>query len=173
MSDQEEEHKLDVDFEVMEYPRDEFFPRMPNIVSHRGHQLRITAIIRDVPEGTTHIGLQADVLVYGAETISEHGHASSSVRLWGHAPERSFPVNEDTLFPHPIDILVTKSLDDDHLGEGPYGTFINITAANTPFVDEAPAEESVGTAEDGEAGSGSGSITVRNGHTFEVDFVSK
>jgi hypothetical protein len=174
MPDQDQEvHKLDVTFEVIEHPRDDNFPHSPNVVSHRGHQLRITAIILDVPEGTQRVKLQADVLVYGPETLSANGYTSSSVKLWGHAPEQAFPVNVDTPFPHPIDILVTKNNNDDHLGEGPYGTFINIAADNIGFEDDAHAAGAAGTADGGEAAPESGSIIIKTGHTFELDFVSE
>jgi hypothetical protein len=148
-----DKNKLDVDFEIIEEPEDELFPRLPNVVSHRGHSVKIIAIIRSLPEpqeGRT-ISLRARVLVLDKKTMGAKGHISRPAEIWGEAldePPVKITSEEFPNLPFSINIIVPKDdKPDDHLGEGPhYQALVNITTSTG-------GGDAVGGAEDGTAAS--------------------
>jgi hypothetical protein len=129
-----DEHKLDVDLEVIEEPEDDFFPspREPNVISHRQHTVKITAVIRDVPEDTQQLTLQAKILTLGKETLGQEGHTSSTVETWGTSDSVTVPYPSELCetLPCKISLIVERSLRDDHLGEGPYRGLVDISTSN-------------------------------------------
>lgn len=118
------EHELDVDFEVIEDPEDRIFPRLPNVISHRGHRVKIAAIVRDLPhpERPTEIRLRASVFVLNNAIMGEKGHVAHPFQLWGRAEEMTvpFPSEQHPRLPFEIEIFVPRNDEDDHLGEGPH-----------------------------------------------------
>ncbi len=151
-----EEHTLDVNLEVLEEPLDYYFPRQPNVVSHRGHQAKIIVTIHDVPdpEGTKTITLNATVLVFDKERAGNNGHVCSAARIWGTAEKVTvaFPWPG---WPRPYvkEIIVSRGNDDDHLGEGPYYQgLVNVTTSNEAFNAERTTEgDSAGNDEEAAA----------------------
>jgi hypothetical protein len=128
------DHELDVDFEVMEDPEDLVFPRLPNVVSHRGHRVKITAIVRDLPEPDTEtkIMFRVTVNVLNSSIIGEKGHISHPFAVWGEKEvEVTFPSDQLSRLPFKVEILVPMELEDEHLGQGPdYQALIDVTTNN-------------------------------------------
>jgi hypothetical protein len=167
--------KLDVDFEVIEEPEDVLFPRLPNVVSHRGHKVKIVAIIRDVPAQPMTISLRARVLVLDRETIGEKEHISRPAKIWGEAKEvtATFPSNDFLSLPFMIEAIVPRSLTDDHLGEGPhYQALVNVTASSDDG--ELAIEDTSGSKEGSKADDQSASDSGFDGDgLYIIEFMSK
>jgi hypothetical protein len=172
----EEEHKLDVDFEIIEDPVDEHFPRLPNVVSHRGHKVKILAVIHEVPnpDVATRISLNASVYVFGRETMGRQQHVSSTAHLWGQGREVTIDIPADPQFPVSIPIFVERTLNDDHLGEGPgFQAFANVRTS--PVVDNAAVVEPANVAPEGPAPSSTNIVAdvISNDGLFVINFSSK
>lgn len=140
-----EEHELDVDFEVIEDPEDLVFPRLPNVVSHRGHKVKITAVIHDLPhpERTTEITVGARVHVLNNAIMGEKGHVTLPFQLWGIAEDvmATFPSDQYPRLPFKIEIIVPKVPDDDHLGEGPhYEAMVGVRTVTTQLESNAQGD---------------------------------
>lgn len=163
-------NKLDVDFEVIEHPEDVLFPHQPNTVSRRGHRVKLSAIIREVPDNTTRIKFKATILTHGKQTIGENEHLACPVQVWGSAPEKivGFPSEEYPTLPCKIELIVPRTLGDDHLGEGPYQGFANIKTDNLPFNPDEVNKPDSGNGD----GAESSSIIDPVG-LFSIQFVSK
>lgn len=130
-----EEHELDVDFEIIEDPEDLVFPRLPNMVSHRGHRVKIIATVHDVPhpEMSTDITMLASIQVLNNALLNEKGHICYPFQLWGTSEELkvTFPSEEYSRLPFKIEATVSKDVGDDHLGQGPdYEAFVDITTSS-------------------------------------------
>jgi hypothetical protein len=143
-----DEHELDVDFEIIEDPEDSAFPRLPNVVSHRRHRVKIIATVHDLPfpDRTTKITLSAIVNVLHYELISEKGHVARPFERWGTSNKvtATFTPDEYSGFPFNIEAIVPRSGDDDHLGQGPdYEALIEVkTTSVEPLIegDDGEAE---------------------------------
>lgn len=130
-----EEHQLDVDFEIVEDPEDSAFPRLPNVVSHRRHKVKVIATVHDLPypERKTDITLSAKVNVLDHELINERGHISRPFQRWGKSKEIkvTFTPDEYSGFPFNIEAVVPMSEGDDHLGQGPdYEAFVDVRTSS-------------------------------------------
>lgn len=140
----EHEHELDVDFEVIEDPEDPAFPRLPNVVSHRGHRVLITATVHDLPEpdtdSETTIKFSATVNALESPLMGERGHVSHPFAIWGTKEvEAKYPSQEHQRLPFKVEILVPMIEPvDEHLGQGPdYEALVNVTTDNTRRRSEA------------------------------------
>lgn len=141
------EHELDVDFEIIEDPEDLVFPRLPNVVSHRGHRVKIVATVHDVPhpERITDIKLLASIHVLNSALLNEKGHICHPFQLWGTSEElkATFPSEEYSKLPFKIEAIVSKDASDDHLGQGPdYEAFVEVETSS--FQGALADEEEVG-----------------------------
>jgi hypothetical protein len=120
----------DVELEVFEEPLDRLFPRIPNVVSRRGHRaLKVNIRIKGrelIPANASAVKLEAEVITFGPERIGANRHVFRHRQTWGtkmeeiplrsgHGPNYTFP------------IVILRSLGDDHLGQGPYDAVITIT----------------------------------------------
>ena len=77
-----ETHELDVDFEVVGTDTNDdevpVVPRMPNVVSRRGHRVKLIALIHDVPrpDRTTRVSMTAIVNVLQNTLLGRKGDVS-------------------------------------------------------------------------------------------------
>jgi hypothetical protein len=171
-----DEHELDVDFEVIEDPEDLIFPRMPNVVSHRGHGVKIITTIRDVPhpERTTEITLSATVHVLNNAILNEKGHVCHPFQVWGSAEDLTvtFPSEKFTRLPFKVEIRVPMDEDDDHLGQGPdLEAFVDVSTSSTLFASTEKEEEEENG--EGEAAGAESSSTPRTEGSYVIRFTSK
>ena len=130
--------ELDVDLDVFEFPEQPNFPRLPNVVSRRGHRLKFNIGINEVPEGTKSVTISAKVFAYGPEHLGSEAHSSRSRRLWGSAEPKNCNIDIENL-PAKCDIVVDEDDEDEHLGQGPYEAVITVTptSANPENPDQA------------------------------------
>ena len=151
-----EEHELDVDFEIIEDPEDFTFPRLPNVVSHRRHCVKVIATVHDLPfpERTTEITLSAKVNVLYYELLNERGHGCRPFQPWGKSKDVKVTYSPDEYsgFPFKIEAVVPRSTDDDHLGQGPdyEATVVVRTSSTEPLIngDDDGAEPRAAAASD-------------------------
>lgn len=143
-----ETHELDVDFEVvavvggvrgdMEVPVN---PRLPNVVSRRGHKLKIIATIRDVPDptGTTEITMNARVSVLNNAVMGDKGDLSRPFQNWGDAvPDVTMTFEPQDALPYRMEIVIPRTEHDDHLGQGPdYEATVTITSNTVSLATDA------------------------------------
>lgn len=134
------ERELDVDLDVFEQPEQANFPRRPNVVSHRGHKVKFTVTITDVPEDRKWVTISANVFTYGPEHLGEASHASRSRKLWGMEPGKPFEIDPENL-PARYGVVVSKLGGDEHLGQGPYEAVITVNASTEAPEDPAAATE--------------------------------
>lgn len=133
-----EDHILDVDFRIVavndqgEVP---VHPRLPNVVSRRGHALKITAWVRDVPYRDNEFPVtvtldRAEVSVYRNPDMGEEGDISRRKEFWGRNVEhdtKTIDARDD--LPRRLEVTVFQVNHDDHLGQGPdYESAIEVTA---------------------------------------------
>lgn len=121
--------ELDVELDVIElnylgHPI-ENFPRRPNVVSHRGHQIKINVTITQVAADTEYVTIGASVYAYGPERIGEEAHVSRSWSLWGSEPRVTKEIDPNDM-PRTFSIVVSMADVDDHLGQGPYGGLVSV-----------------------------------------------
>lgn len=114
---------VDVEFTIIEEPRDPAFPRFPNVVSHRTHVVRIIVKPRRLPSNTTGLNLSAHIVSHGLDTVSQSEDTFCTARIWGGSrTQHPIPISAPLIF-----IDVTRAPDDDHLGQGPYDVYITVT----------------------------------------------
>jgi hypothetical protein len=137
----EVEHRLDVDFELIavndqgELP---VRPRLPNVVSRRGHALKIITRIHDVPneadEFPVEVTINATVNVLANPIMGGEGDVSRLRQFWGdnaaNPAKKTFnsrdELNDD------ITTIVRPPKHDDHLGQGPdFQADVTVTASPT------------------------------------------
>jgi hypothetical protein len=152
------------------------FPRLPNVVSHRGHRVKILATIRQVPEPepeeVTTVSLKARVLVLAPQTMGENENVSRLAQLWGEAPAvtATFPSIEFPSLPFTIHTIVPRGRGDDHLGEGPdYQALVNVTTSSG---NGQAAPKSVDGGGEGGGAAGQPSSFDANG-LYIIEFMSK
>lgn len=130
-----EKPELDVDFEIVENPEDPTFPRLPNVISHRGHRIKIIATVHGVPypEKETDITMSASVHVLGSGLLNEKGHICHFIQPWGRAADVTvtYPSKAYPNLPFKIETIVSRDSGDDHLGQGPdYQAGVSITTSS-------------------------------------------
>lgn len=133
MPDQEK-HELEVGFEIqgVDDKNNEVQVRpglhLPNVVSRRGHRVKIIVSVFDVPDPTmkTIVRLQnATVNVFSDAVVGNKGDLARPSQLWGSnvADVSEVEVNPGDLDPGKpaptIYIVVQPKGGDDHLGQGP------------------------------------------------------
>jgi hypothetical protein len=170
---EQEKHELDVDFEIIEDPEDLVFPRLPNVVSHRGHRVKIIATVHDVPhpDRTTEITLSAFVNVLNNALLNEKGHICHPIQQWGTSKEltATFPSEQYSRLPFKIEAVVSRDAGDDHLGQGPdYEAFVNVTTSSAQL---AATEEATGETIPG--GAAASDTTPRTEGAYIIRFTSK
>jgi hypothetical protein len=119
----------DVELEVVEDPLDPLFPRVPNVVSRRGHRVRINITAFDdelIPANATEVRLDADVITYGPDRLGHNRHLFRHASLWGRET-RIVSLAPGHRPPYSFYIIVPRLLGDDHLGQGPYDSMVAIT----------------------------------------------
>ena len=126
-----EERELDVELDVVEQPRQATFPRRPNVVSHRGHDLLINVTITDVQPDRRFVTLAASVFTYGPERMGEEAHLSRKRTLWGSEHGKVFEIDPAHL-PAKVWIVVPELGGDDHLGQGPYEAVVTVNTSTEP-----------------------------------------
>lgn len=118
--------ELDVDFAVVEDPLDMHLPRRPNVVSRRGHKVKITGYIREIKDEVERLNVRAEVFLLGPQALAPGAHTSRRMRLWGDK-EIDVEIPPDANFPFPFEIIVEEKRPDEHLGQGPdYGAIITM-----------------------------------------------
>ena len=130
----------DIELEVFEEPIDRLFPRVPNVVSRRGHRaLKILVrVLGDdvIPPEAEAIRIDAEVFVYGPDRVGNGRHLFRHRLRWG-AEQITIPLenrdDEDLEF----EVIVRRGLDDDHLGEGPYDATVKLTPQGGELTDPA------------------------------------
>jgi hypothetical protein len=125
------DENLDVELDVSEQPEEAKFPRRPNVISHRGHRLKLNVTIADVPPERPFVTITASVFTYGPERIGEEAHVSRSRELWGEERGRTFEIEPANL-PAKLAIVVPKLGGDDHLGQGPYEAIVTVNTSTEP-----------------------------------------
>lgn len=125
----DETDEIDVDIDVCEQPKHANFPRRPNVVSRRGHRIKLDIGIHELPEGTEWVVISAKVFNYGPEHLGPGAHASRSRKLWGKAGAKAFEIKPEEL-PTTFEIVASKEVVDEHLGQGPYEAVITVTASD-------------------------------------------
>jgi len=120
----------DIELEVFEDPIDRLFPRLPNIVSRRGHRaLKIVVRVQGTeviqPEATS-VKIDAEVFAYGPDRVGNHHHLFRHRLLWGKETV-TFPLRSGHEPEYEFEVIVPRKLGDDHLGEGPYDAAIKVT----------------------------------------------
>lgn len=168
-----EDHELDVDFEIIEDPEDLVFPHPPNVISHRGHSVKIIATVHDLPhpERVTEINMVAMVNVLGNAILNEKGHISKPFQLWGTADPLTvtFPSEKYSRLPFKIEATVTQNPDDDHLGQGPdYEAFAEV---KTSSIGLASTEEDTGATPS--RGAAASPAAPRTEGAYVIRFTSK
>jgi hypothetical protein len=117
----------DIELEVFEEPIDRLFPRLPNVVSRRGHRaLKIVVRVQDsefFPPEAEAVEIDAEVFVYGPDRVGNGQHLFRHRLKWG-AQRDTFPLDNGR---RDFEIVVHRGLDDDHLGEGPYDATVKVT----------------------------------------------
>ncbi|HEX8137449.1 MAG TPA: hypothetical protein VF544_07650 [Pyrinomonadaceae bacterium] len=132
----EDDDDLDVSLSVFETPIDPLFPRRPNVVSRRRHQLEIEVTVNRLPEGAGLISISADVVELGPERLGHQEHKFRPIRRWGSNPGQEFEVDPDEL-PATFKLIVSKIPGDDHLGQGPYDAYVTVSLGDSPETDSA------------------------------------
>ena len=133
--------ELDVELDVCEEP-EQNFPRRPNIVSHRGHQLRINVTITQVPSDAAFVTIAADVFAFGPERIGQEAHVSRSRKLWGNEPGITFKIDPDPVsLPAKFTLVISEFDGDDHLGQGPYEALVSVNPTTDSPEERAKAAE--------------------------------
>ena len=137
--------EMDVQLEAFEEPLDELFPRLPNVVSHRGHKVKLKiTIFQQLPPAATSVRLQAEVLTFGPERIGNNQHVFRHSALWGRLREPfDWPLMEGHAPPYRLYVIVQRQPGDEHLGQGPYEAFVSITPQGEGLIN-ARTEQSTG-----------------------------
>jgi len=126
-----EDRVLDVELNVSEHPEIPNFPRRPNVVSHRTHELKFNVTITDLPNNTRRwVTIAASVFFYGPERLGETADVSRSRKLWGKKIGTVLPIDPGAL-PTTYEITVPKNPGDDHLGQGPYEAIVTVNSSTT------------------------------------------
>lgn len=131
-----EVHEFDVDFEIVavnESGEVQTRPRQPNVVSRRGHAVKIIAKIRDIPEteGPTEVTLKADVLVLANAVMGEEGDIARPFQRFGRAADVMATIQSRDNLPYTMEIVVPNTGNDDHLGQGPdYQATVDLSTAS-------------------------------------------
>jgi hypothetical protein len=172
---EQEDHELDVDFEIIEDPEDLVFPRLPNVVSHRGHRVKIIATVHDVPQPdrTTDITLSAFVNVLNNALLNEKGHICHPFQQWGTSKDLTvtFPSEQYSRLPFKIETIVSRDAGDDHLGQGPdYEAFVDVSTSSAQL---APTEEETGGTRPRGAAASASDATPRTEGSYLIRFTSK
>lgn len=131
------ERELDVELDVNEQPEQANFPRLPNVVSHRGHSLLINVTITDVPRDRQFVTIAANVFTYGPERLGEAAHRSRTKTRWGVEPGRVFEIDPENL-PARYSIVVAEFGGDEHLGQGPYEAVVLVNSSTDPPEADGP-----------------------------------
>jgi hypothetical protein len=134
MSDLTSDHEdddLDVSLSVFEMPIDPLFPRRPNVVSHRRHQLEIQVTVNRLPEGAGRISISADVIELGPERLGHQEHKFRPIRLWGRDRRDNIEIDPEEL-PATFSLVVSRIPGDDHLGQGPYDAYVTLSLGEQP-----------------------------------------
>jgi hypothetical protein len=132
----------DIELDVFEEPLDKIFPRLPNIVSRRGHRaLKIVVRVGKevIPSNATSVVIAAEVITYGLDRIGKNRHVFRHSARWG-KNEKPFPLPKKHKPPYTFEIVVEKELGDDHLGEGPYDAFVTVTPMGEGVVSTTAAD---------------------------------
>ena len=134
---EDEDKELDVDFAVVEVPFDTHLPqpRHPNVVSRRGHKVKITGYVRELKDNDTEsLRIRAEVYVLGHPVLSPGAHASRRMKLWGDTGEEDiiFKIPDDADFPLEFEVIVEEKKRDEHLGQGPDYTALVTIHEDTP-----------------------------------------
>jgi len=144
-----DDSKLDVDLDVFEQPEQANFPRRPNIISRRGHAVRLIVTINQVADlGTKFVTISASVFALGPEHLGQASHVSRSRKLWADE-QKGFDIDAADL-PSRHEIVVERD-PDDHLGQGPYEAVVTVSPSSA-----RPDDLS----------------TVTGGDEFSIEFVS-
>ncbi len=124
------EEEPDIELEVFEHPIDRLFPRLPNVVSRRGHRaLKIVVRVQGnevIPPEAESVLIEAEVFVYGPDRVGNGRHLFSHRLRWG-AETQPFPLEYEHGPEYEFEVIVPRQLDDDHLGEGPYNATVKLT----------------------------------------------
>jgi hypothetical protein len=126
-----DEDDLDISLSVFENPIDPLFPRRPNVVSRRRHELGIEVTVNRLPEGTGVISVSADVIELMPERLGNQEHKFRPLRRWGRNPGQRFEVDPDDL-PATFRLVVPRDQIDDHLGQGPYDAYVTVSLGDQP-----------------------------------------
>jgi hypothetical protein len=165
-----EDVELDVELDVVEQPEQSNFPRSPNVVSHRGHQLRINVTITSAPLDRRFVTLSAIVYAYGPERLGEQGHVSRERNLWGTDLPKTYPIDPDPeKLPQSYSIIVSED-GDDHLGQGPYDAFVGVNTSTEPPPDEIVKSGKVDAA--GDESMRTGEPFPESASIFRIGFTS-
>jgi len=119
----------DIELEVFEEPLDGQFPRLPNVVSRRGHRaLKIVVRVQGdvIPEEADSVLIEAEVFAYGPDRVGNGRHIYRHRLRWG-AKRIPFPLPEEHGSDFEFNVIVERELQDDHLGEGPYDAVVKVT----------------------------------------------
>ena len=130
-----EQHTLDVDFTLVAVNNQgdvPVRPRLPNVVSRRGHAVKIIAQVRDVPDGEfpMDVSITAHVSVLNNPCAGDEGDLSRRFEFWGRSAEPVIGTipSRDQL-PLRLEIIVPRTNEDDHLGQGPdYNATVTVAA---------------------------------------------
>lgn len=142
------EHSLDVDFVIVAQDDNgdvPVHPRMPNVVSRRGHKLKIVAVVRDLPDAAipSRVTVHAEVFVLNNAAMGDEGDVSRPFQSWGvSALDGTGEVTSRAQIPFPISVMVSPTNNDDHLGQGPdYQASVDVNAAPTSLSSESAAAD--------------------------------
>lgn len=133
----------DIELEVFEEPIDALFPRLPNVVSRRGHRaLKIVVQVQGdvIPPEAESVLIEVEVFAYGHDRVGNGRHLFRHRLRWG-AETITFPLPEEHGPDHEFKVIVARGLKDDHLGEGPYEATVKVTPQGERLVAPANSEE--------------------------------
>jgi hypothetical protein len=176
----QETHELQIDFEIqgVDFQGGEVQvrPRQPNVVSRRGHRVKIIGSIYDVPDPTaaTIVRLSdATVDVFSNAVMGEKGDLARPSQQWGTSEQdrevEIRPGDLDPDNPPTVSIIVEPNDGDDHLGQGPdYQATVDVSSQTITFTTD---EETATNDEKGTAATGGDRDTGTQ--TFNIPFSSK
>jgi hypothetical protein len=134
----------DIELEVFEEPIDRAFPRLPNLVSRRGHRaLKIVVRVqgtRVIPPNATSVKIDVEVFAYGPDRIGTNRHIFRHRLLWG-LETVCFELREGHEPEYEFEVIVPRRVGDDHLGEGPYEAAVKVTAQGEGLSDSSGARD--------------------------------
>lgn len=176
-----EKHELQIDFEIQGVDDDgnevPVRPRLPNVISRRGHQIKIIGSVYDVPDPTkeTIVRLEdATVNVFSNAVMGAKGDLARPSQEWGTSSEDGEvlikPGDLDPDDPPTVYILVEPNDGDDHLGQGPdYEALVDVSSQTvSPVTDEA-----TGVVSEGGTSAAAGITNADAQTTFNLPFSSR